>query len=465
MVPGSPEDQNPYRSELAGINGVLSAIAVIVKMKDINSGDIEIALDGLSAKNQVETNLDYLSVHQTCFDIIQDIRNRIELLPIKIKWRWVEGHQREKGRRKLDWWARQNERVDLLCKKFLTRCIIKRREYKSVRLWYEKWAIYLNGTKQSKICKKTMYSELRKQKTFDYWKTHHAFPIINPGSISWEPNRMATKQLPIGLQRYYIKFLTGHIGTRHMLKHRREISNSRCLNCSECKNEKAPHVLRCKNKKASENHINKIKVDLKQELEARKTSPLLAKIIEELLLKWREGATIYPDNYTTDFNIRDAVKDQNKIGWTNWVIGRWSPKWQKVQKLYYKSIRSQRSSLRWATAIIKKFILICWDVWDFRNTLIHGKGGSVDRATNRELNFQIRQQFIRGKRDLLKDDKKLFSKYDRKTLLNMPIDEKRSWLRSMVNARKAFGMAKPPTSRFEQQTLVRYSNQNVNNLD
>ena len=47
----------------------------------------------------------------------------------------------------------------------------------------------------------------------------------------------------------------------------------------------------------------------------------------------------------------------------------------------------------------------------------------------------------------------------------MPIDEKRSWLRSMVNARKAFGMAKPPTSRFEQQTLVQYSNQNVNNLD
>ena len=113
----------------------------------------------------------------------------------------------------------------------------------------------------------------------------------------------------------------------------------------------------------------------------------------------------------------------------------------------------------------QKVILICWDVWDFRNTLIHGKGGSVDCATNRELNFQIRQQFIRGKRDLLKDDKKLFSKYDQKTLLNMPIDEKRSWLRSMVNARKAFGMAKPPTSRFEQQTLVQYSNQNVNNLD
>ena len=87
-------------------------------MKDITTGEIEIALDGQLAKNQVEKNLEYLSIHQTCFDILQDIRNRIEKLPIKIKWRWTEGHQRERGRRKLDWWARQNERVDILCKKF-----------------------------------------------------------------------------------------------------------------------------------------------------------------------------------------------------------------------------------------------------------------------------------------------------------------------------------------------------------
>ena len=153
-------------------------------------------------------------------------------MPIKIKWRWTEGHQRERGRRKLDWWARQNERVDILYKKFLTKCIRKKREHKSVRLYYETWALYLNGIKQSKLCKNKMYSELRKENILNYWKHHHAFPILNGESISWEPNRLATKQLPIGLQRWYIKFLSGFIGTRHMLKHRQEIKNSRCLNCT-----------------------------------------------------------------------------------------------------------------------------------------------------------------------------------------------------------------------------------------
>jgi len=47
-------------------------------------------------------------------------------------------------------------------------------------------------------------------------------------------------------------------------------------------------------------------------LEDRKTSPMLAKIIENLLLKWKEGTTINPDNYTTDFNIRDAIRDKQK---------------------------------------------------------------------------------------------------------------------------------------------------------
>ena len=95
-----------------------------------------------------------------------------------------------------------------------------------------------------------MYSELRKENFLNYWKHHHAFPILNGESISWEPNRLAIKQLPISLQRWYVKFLTGHNGTRHMLKHQREIENSRCLNCKECRNEKAPHVLKCKNEKA-----------------------------------------------------------------------------------------------------------------------------------------------------------------------------------------------------------------------
>lgn len=48
-VPGTREEQDPYRSKLAGINGELSMIAIILIVFDIKQGQIEIALDGLSA--------------------------------------------------------------------------------------------------------------------------------------------------------------------------------------------------------------------------------------------------------------------------------------------------------------------------------------------------------------------------------------------------------------------------------
>ena len=113
-VPGSKEDQNPYRSELAGIDGALSMIAVLVQFFDIKQGQIEIALDGLSALKQAKKCIKDLLITQSCYDILQDISNRLKLLPegIKIKWRHVEGHQKEKGYKNLDFWAVMNDKAD-----------------------------------------------------------------------------------------------------------------------------------------------------------------------------------------------------------------------------------------------------------------------------------------------------------------------------------------------------------------
>ena len=87
----------------------------------------------------------------------------------------------------------------------------------------------------------------------------------------------------------------------------------------------------------------------------------------------------------------------------------------------------------------KKILLICWDIWDFRNTLIHGKGGCTDRAKNRELCFQIRQQMTIGCSDLHANDKYLFGKkkYNIESLLNLPIDQKRNWLDAVISARES----------------------------
>jgi hypothetical protein len=120
LVPRTPTDQSAYHSELVGIAGILSVVAIIIQHYDITKGSITIALDGYSAlvQSAAETPL---RIDQPDFDILQDIRARLHTLPIKVTWKWVEGHQDKKGKF-MDWWARKNQKVDRNAKAFLRKC-------------------------------------------------------------------------------------------------------------------------------------------------------------------------------------------------------------------------------------------------------------------------------------------------------------------------------------------------------
>ena len=112
------------------------------------------------------------------------------------------------------------------------------------------------------------------------------------------------------------------------------------------------------------------------------TYPPLSAAILDILKKWRQGIPIQPNTYTTTYGVQKAVEMQGILGWENFVLGRWSRTWQQVQWNYYNLIKSKRSPQRWTVAMIKKMIDVCWDMWDYRNELIHGKGGFYARAHN-----------------------------------------------------------------------------------
>jgi hypothetical protein len=94
-----------------------------------------------------------------------------------------------------------------------------------------------------------------------------------------------------------------------------------------------------------------------------------------------------PTDFPTIFGIREAIQDQHTtLGWNNFILGRWSPKWQKAQQNYYNLTRSKRTSKRWATAIIHKLLLTVWDQWQFRNSIAHSDEGPISIALHRQLN-------------------------------------------------------------------------------
>ena len=83
-----PDKQSSYRSELAGVLGVLIYVDALVQFYNISDGAIIIALDGESAIYQSDSEWP-LSIGQSSFDYIQVIGNIIKNLPISVKLHWV----------------------------------------------------------------------------------------------------------------------------------------------------------------------------------------------------------------------------------------------------------------------------------------------------------------------------------------------------------------------------------------
>jgi hypothetical protein len=194
------------------------------------------------------------------------------------------------------------------------------------------------------------------------------------------------------------------------------------------KMKKTSHVLLCRNKSSKENFKKKLAEYLTPTLESNMTAPSLKKALLLILLKWREEETIKPSDHPQNFGIREAVRDQNiHLGWNNFVLGRWSPKWQKVQQQFYTQTNSKRTS----KPIIHKLLLAVWDQWQFRNKIAHSDEGPIAQRLHHTLNSRISEEFQEDNTQLPVGDKYLFRAYTYLTLQAMPREDKQRWLEEL----------------------------------
>ena len=170
----------------------------------------------------------------------------------------------------------------------------------------------MNGIKQSNMNKNFIYSELVKENSYKYWKNHHDFKINEPDDIDWKSLKKAVKRLPVGSQRWNVKFTTGWLGTRHKLNQYGDFADPKCPNCDHPV-EKSSHVLHCNHPKTVEFFNSKLP-GIKKCLSESKTHPPLQNSIMKILKDWRKGIPITPASFETTFGIRAAVTDQDQIG-------------------------------------------------------------------------------------------------------------------------------------------------------
>jgi len=166
-------------------------------------------------------------------------------------------------------------------------------------------------------------------------------------------------------------------------------------------------------------------------LKSFETFPALSEAILTILNRYRANQTINPQTFHATDGLRDAIREQAKIGWHNFILGRWTYKWKIVQKAHYDRIGSRKTPKRWLTAILQ-------DLWQFRNNVLHAPAGSLAVAHHYRLNQDIEEQFTLGTADLRRSDYPLIRKWTVARLHACDSITKKQWLESIRLAREQY---------------------------
>jgi hypothetical protein len=428
QVHGPNNSHCSYRSEMAGIYGILLALWSICKDRNIRKGAIEIGTDSESVLKRLfqQTAPAHLGDHS--WDLLSACQKLIKQLSfIDITTRHIPSHQDDKNKmhkKGVDLWTDRNIEMDLRAEE-MYRIVAK--EDTAVFKKSGIWNIRVNG--QPVVC--NFRDSVRKATVgrgiLDYWKKKEK--IGNNQDIGWESFASAMQELPNKKRRWIVKQTSGRCAVGVEMKRRRQWPHSKCPRCDE-PNETSTHVLQCTGSGA-DGIWQKAIEELRLWLAHQRTNNALADTICASLTSWRDGNIIHnPQSNLLD--LRKALEAQNDIGWDAALEGRWSMLWIDIQQRHFTQIKKRRSGKRWLTAIIKRMWDISWDLWQHRNdeqVLRNNEERKKKNAVN------IRYEYGLGPIGLDQHDKKLFEATLAETL-TAKLQTQDAWIRRVTLARK-----------------------------
>ena len=115
-------------------------------------------------------------------------------------------------------------------------------------------------------------------------------------------------------------------------------------------------------------------------------------------------------------------------------------KWKEAQQKHCLEMNKKKSACLWIIAILKKFLMIQWDMWQFCNKALHSQTGPTLIASHNPLNNQINKEKCIGTDGIdCSNYYHLFSKqYTITKLQSSSTPDKKLWLYKVSLAHKEY---------------------------
>ena len=447
LTPGMPSELSAYRSELGGIYGIVKQVHNLVTKASLTSGGITLGCDCLSALTAIFAS-DWDSPSQSNFDLIHDIRKYIACSPLQWKWIHIRGHQDNyTPHHALDAFARLNIQMDLLAKHYW------QSQHSAFEPFYADspfaWTVWNQSTNQrcSSWNRDQLYTILTAPALQNHWRARRHIPTDVP--IDWASSGLAVRSLDIYHRLSTPKWLAGFMPTGKTMTRRGLSTSDSCPRCGEP--EDTSHIVRCNSSEA----IARWKANLHSLVcwfRTNRTLPALARLILYHLKMWRSATPILPI-YVSDPLLREAVRDQHRIGWNGFLEGFASPFWQQAQAAYFSRIGSRLSARRWIAALLRKGWNISWDMWDHRCSVRDAPQSFFFHEEHLSLNLDIELEITTGTVGWRSADLRWFRRTTQ-ALLSESVEYKRQWL-SHIQVIRARNMRRRTTAEDRQRTSFR----------
>ena len=150
----------------------------------------------------------------------------------------------------------------------------------------------------------------------------------------------------------------------------------RCPNCG--KKETTAHLCACLNPNHSRLLWENVEELSNWLLDNHKTEPQLAQWIPAYILG--RGKACFQELHFMSPEVTELSKSQDIIGWKNFMEGRISKHFEKIQEKFLKNSDSLLNGQDWVKQFLTRILRISHLQWVYRNITFHDNQGGVRKT-------------------------------------------------------------------------------------
>ena len=439
LVPGNVSDQSSYRSEAAGLLGLMIVLSSLNTLAPDHSSPITIACDGESA---LLKSLDFLrdkfsSSHKTA-DIISRIMDIKANIPRQINTQHVRGHQ-DDHLLQLTFLETWNVKMDEAAKKWINEAAATRFTPPDHLPPDAIGLIQVTGGRIpiNSTLSKSLQEYVSGQDLIQWWIKKERVSKTDIDKIDWNLVGKTMTASSLSRKVFMVKWVTDQLPTGTTLLTRRTRTDAQCPRC-DFPDEDARHVLQCShegNRRLWEKSIS----EFEQWMRSINTDPHIVRAFLLLLDKWYFGF-ITDNYYPTDIStaVRAAIKDQHTINWENFLTGLWSLHWCEIQDAYYKKCRQRRTGGKWGVRCTTRLWQMFYDHWKHRTRIMLQQQSKEMLKGKDELLWACQLELDIGL-DKLDPVYEIYFNTNLDDLNEEPLRDIQMWIATIRRAREATG--------------------------